>query len=301
MSGEHLPGASPISVVIATLGGDWLKSTIDWLNEGDHPPAEILICIPEAEAPRVRHLAGGNVRILITQLRGQVAQRAEGFREARQRLVLQLDDDMWIRQSDVGRLVAAVDSLGPGHAVAPVYLDKATGLGIHRQFDGMRGFLQSLNATLLAGAPWGTRRMGKVTDIGTNFGVDPARASAAVVAMEWLPGGCVMHHRESLVLEPFFPYPGKAYCEDLIHSHLLRTRGVRLRVVRDASIRCDGFALPTDWRGIRAEARARLYFVRLRGLVPVRFWAWLGVSILKRSLAFLLRRFAASARSSSPR
>src|SRR5690349_16548237 len=84
-------GTRPLSVVIATLGGGTIPETIAGLNRGDHPPAEILICIPEREADRARHLQGGNVRVVVTSVRGQVAQRAEGFKQATQPFVMQLD------------------------------------------------------------------------------------------------------------------------------------------------------------------------------------------------------------------
>ena len=38
----------------------------------------------------------------------------------------------------------------------------------------------------------------------------------------WIPGGCVMHYKSNLVLYNFFPFSGKAYCEDLYHSIALK-------------------------------------------------------------------------------
>jgi glycosyltransferase involved in cell wall biosynthesis len=290
VSADAQGAVTPLSVVIATLGGDFLASTIAHLNAGDRPPAEILICIPEAEAARARALEGGNVRLVVTSVRGQVAQRAEGFKRVREPFVLQLDDDMWIDQRDIDLLMVELQRLGPGNAVAPVLRDKLNGRGIHRQHDGVRGVLQSLNATILGGVPWGAGRMGRVSAIGTNFGVDPERATSPVMLVDWVPGGCVLHYREGLVLAAFFPFPSKAYCEDLIHSHLLKARGTRLWVVRDAGCRCDGFVLPTDVRAMMNEARARWYFLRLTNAVGLRFWMWLAISILKRLAVSAWRR-----------
>ena len=57
-------------------------------------PAELLICIPQAESHRVRHICAPNVKVLVTEVRGQMAQRAEGFRLATEALFMQLADDL---------------------------------------------------------------------------------------------------------------------------------------------------------------------------------------------------------------
>ncbi len=53
----------------------------------------------------------------------------------------------------------------------------------------------------------------------------------------WLPGGCVLHRRENLILFDFYPFRGKAYAEDLFHSLLLKKKGVRL--LRIGAAICD--------------------------------------------------------------
>src|ERR1700753_3022901 len=83
-----------ISVVIATLGGDSLSGTIASLMNGSKPPAEILICIPAAHAGKVSALASDVVKIIPTEVKGQVKQRAFGFTQAKYPLVMQLDDDI---------------------------------------------------------------------------------------------------------------------------------------------------------------------------------------------------------------
>jgi hypothetical protein len=83
-----------LTVVIPTLGGGTLKGTIDALNRGSLVPAEILVCIPAAEAHRVRDLSPHNVKVLVTDCRGQVPQRAAGFRNASHEIVVQQDADI---------------------------------------------------------------------------------------------------------------------------------------------------------------------------------------------------------------
>jgi len=43
-----------------------------------------------------------------------------------------------------------------------------------------------------------------------------------------------LHRKENLILEDYFPFEGKAYAEDVIHSFLLRKQGVKLYVCKGA-------------------------------------------------------------------
>ena len=99
-----------VSVVIATLGGELLKDTIEQLNKGSIIPTEILICIPEEDFIEGKEMEVFNVKIIKTECRGQVAQRAVGFREARCPYVLQLDDDIILDHSCLEELWKVVSS-----------------------------------------------------------------------------------------------------------------------------------------------------------------------------------------------
>jgi len=255
----------PLSVVIATLGGDTLAGTIEQLNRGTIVPAEILICIPEEESSRAERLSFGNVKIVKTACRGQVAQRAVGFQRASHELVLQLDDDLLVDKHCVEHLVNALTVHGGKTAVAPSLVLASSGLSCYRE---------TRNRTLLGIYYWlmnGTRgyRPGSITKAGTNIGIDPAVLEREIVEVEWVAGGCVMHHRNNLILDDFYPFDGKAYCEDLYHSHHLRRKGLMLLVCTAA--RCSNDDAPPSSRMsvpaflgyVRAELKARRHFVRL--------------------------------------
>lgn len=54
--------------------------------------------------------------------------------------------------------------------------------------------------------------------------------------VDWLPGGCILHRRENLILESYYPFVGKAFGEDLIHSKKLKEKGIQLFVVPEAKV-----------------------------------------------------------------
>ncbi|VUX54852.1 protein of unknown function [uncultured Woeseiaceae bacterium] len=223
----------PVSVVIPTLGGESLSQTIEQLNSGTLVPSEILICIPEEDACRVDNLLFPNVMVVKTPCRGQVAQRALGFQEAKAPLVLQLDDDVLVRESClqnmVGHMVGLVDV-----AVGPKLYDIETQL--HHSFLAPTTSLRWYERFLfwVINGPDGYKP-GQISGAGINMGV-PEKPDDWV-DLGWLPGGCLLHQRENLILFDYYPFKGKAYAEDLFHSVLLRKKGVRL--LRCGSAVCD--------------------------------------------------------------
>lgn len=278
----------PLTVVIPTLGGESLQPTIDALNSGSSVPSEILVCIPAAFTSRIRS-HWDNVRVVVTECKGQVAQRAVGFRNASTQFVMQLDDDLFVERDCVRHLLEAVQRHGPNAAVAPSLVDRATGESIYRRAkrspvaDAIYNLL--MNGTT---AP----AYGKVLKSGGAVGVDPKADLRDIYRVEWVPGGCVMHYRVNLVLEDFFPFRGKAYCEDIIHSHHLTSRGVALfvepRALCSVEVASDSNLMLHDFvRSVIADYHPRRHYMRLTGRRPQR----LAMFILSRFISYTAARF----------
>ncbi len=278
----------PISVVIPTLGGPTLDATLDQLNSGEERPAEILVCVPLDEWGSRPVWRDSNIRVLTLPFRGQVRQRAAGFIAASQPYVMQLDDDLLLQDGGLRSLLETLEELGPSAAVAPAFV-RPDGRGHARYPKGVRGFLLSLATTLLHGAPWGVRRMGAVGRSGQSFGVDPDNMSGPVLEVEWLQGGCILHRKENVVTQDFFPFAGKAYSEDLLHSQLLREHGIRLWTTREA--RCVLETAPENYAF--AERRHKLqverYVCRQRGVGVTWRGMRLTVSLVRDAMAVARR------------
>jgi len=280
----------PLSVVIATLGGETLSDTILYLNSGEKIPAEILVCIPEEDSSCAENLSMKNVKIIKTPCRGQVAQRAYGLQRACQPLMLQLDDDIVLRPDDLRLLVQKLGQLGHGHAMAPLFRLLSTGQYVTEYHAGVSGWLHSLYASLICGAPWGIKRMGVISPAGIAFAVDPRYCEPGLFETQWLPGGCVICHREDLVTEDYYPFAGKAFCEDLAHSVLWKKQGTRLWMHLDASGRISSDPMPFNWKTKKAIFRAHEYIVKLIGGNYWQLRLWHVVHIFKEIILIGLRR-----------
>ena len=85
-----------ISVVIPSLGEKILPDTIKSLNEGTLRPEEIIVCLTNEADFDTNKFFFKNVKKISTKNKGQVFQRIEGFKLAKNDYVLQLDSDILV-------------------------------------------------------------------------------------------------------------------------------------------------------------------------------------------------------------
>lgn len=271
------------SVVIATLGGQHLAATIECFQRSISPPAEILLCIPEAERGKVESLRSTpGVRVVVTPVRGQVAQRAIGFSQVQEDLVLQCDDDVEFSPEAIEHMLQVLLGLGRGHVVGPVYCHHHSRRPLSRHPTGWRGFLSNLYFSVVAGMPWGPRRMGRYAPTTCTVSVDPRQASGPIVQTAWLPGGFVLGYRDELVTENFYRIPGKAYGEDVIHSSLRSARGVKHHVLVDTSVYIEPYNPTPTAEELWRELRTRYAVSRRLGGNPVRAMLFLACEGARR-------------------
>lgn len=283
----------PLSVVIPTLGGDSLEGTIEQLNLGSVVPAEILICIPAAEASRADRLRFPNVRVVATACRGQVAQRAVGFQQARHEFVLQLDDDISVRPECLWHLINCAPEC-EDVAVGPKLFDSKTGLyhSFMTPTPENTWFERFLFWIVNGSRGYEAGRIGRA---GISMGIPEQPGDWKDVG--WLPGGCVLHRRRNLVLFDFYPFKGKAFAEDLFHSVLLKRKGVRL--MRSGAAACDvDFSSGSTVQPVVFLKWYRAYANALRGLVREiggslpRLYLYLLMNVIRQGLRKLLHRRA---------
>lgn len=282
----------PLSIVIATLGGQSLLSTINLLNQGTVSPNEILVCIPDGEALKSDLITYENVRIISTPCRGQVAQRAYGFRHAKHEFVLQLDDDMSVDANCLELLLEALQILGENAVVSPTLINKATGRSVYERPKNSR-LLLSIYYWLMNGMHG--YRPGSIDKAGSAIGIDPSITRSRFIEVEWLAGGCVLHRRKNLVLEDFWVRPGKAYCEDNLHSHLLRQK--RLQLFIDTIAKCElevikqsKLSFSDFWRDFSRDFSARRYYMKRVGRSSVRMYFYYATRFTLYFLRRLTRR-----------
>lgn len=251
-----------ISVVIPTLGGEQIYQTLEAINSSLNVPDEIIICIPELEATKLRLDHFSNVKICVSSIRGQVPQRALGFKVASGDFVIQLDDDLILEMNTISYLVEALSKLPINSAISPsIMRDKPA-----RSFYEMpkSKFLLSLYYFILNG--YNRYEQGKLTKAFTNVGVDPNIQKETLSKSEWLPGGCVIHNACNLIDYNYYPFSGKAYCEDIYHSLYLKDKGINLYFHNTAKIwltdEVVNFSFKQKLNSFFSDYKARYYLIK---------------------------------------
>ena len=264
-----------VTIVIPTLGGACLVKTLKAINAGTLIPKDIIICIPSEYEHFVSSLRTFiNVRILATAVKGQVAQRAEGLKVATHDIVIQLDDDIILDANALSILIKSLKSLGHGNVVGPIYCDQISLRPIHKEDIGLNGLIAKIFYTLVCGSKWGKARRGTITPAGIGFGVDKCHYGESVIQTEWLPGGCIASYRNDLITKNFYPFAGKAFYEDFIHSHLRTEAGIKQWVVCAASCRTEAVEPIIYEKDLFSNRLARRYYARLHGYSKFRLYLY---------------------------
>jgi GT2 family glycosyltransferase len=222
----------PLSIVIATIGNRDLKPTLDSISKSSSKPMEVLLCVPSINSSNLRKYENNGTRIIICNEKGQVKQRIEGFKRAKGNYVLQLDDDIILDKYCLSELYRAINILGKDCAISPQYYDYDS----NEQFSSFTPkqilLFPQIFYYLLNGKKGYVE--GSISKSGINMGIKALKTD--YFSSEWISGGCILHHRENLVIENYIPFTGKAYAEDIIHSYRLSQNNIKLFIIKKAKI-----------------------------------------------------------------
>lgn len=253
-----------VSVAIASLGRKSLNGAIKSLRENISKKSQIIICLPQINERNVLKKFFYQCEIIFSKEKGQVPQRIKAFKKAKNQFVLQIDDDVRLDGNCLNQLKNTLIKLGPKSAVSPVMCWEETKVPI-AQFSKsiIRKTLEKIFKNKLRILP------GKISRLGTNPAPNIIKNQTDLIETEWLPGGCVFHYKKNLILKNYYPFPGKAFSEDVMHSILLRQRGIRLFVDPNAKIylkKDPPIRLIRDKiYNIYAESRARRHILKMLG------------------------------------
>lgn len=282
-----------ISVVIPTLGGGSLYQIINSLNQGEIKPFEIIICIPESYVKSLKKIKYDNVYILETKSTGQVSQRAEGFILAKSKYVLQLDDDVIFEKDTLSKLKKSLDSLGLRNVVAPLYFDTSfSRTSHHKQYQGVFRFLALLYGYFFCGASLNIKkRMGSITKLGIAYGLDAKFYDESLIKVDWLSGGCILGFKDDLINNSFYPYHGKAYCEDILHSINRTNKGIKHYISSDAVVFTPFDKYKFKMQDFLNEIKIRFYIASILEANRVRLSVWIMTEFLKRLVISSINTF----------
>jgi len=265
----------PISIVVTSIGEDILLENLKNLTSNYPKINEILVIIPE-EFKQSKFNDFDNVKYYFTKFKGQVIQRIYGFKKAKNNYILQLDCDCFISNLDIEKMHSLLINLSENNsAIAPVYYCDKSNKSIHEFTIGFWSNVKNILTYFICGSKYSIFKMGTVSCIGTNYGVDPKFMFNDIFISEWLPGGCVMHYKKNLILNNYYPFKGKAYSEDLIHSYLLKNNKIQLLITKKSKCYTEQPFVPKEFSEFRNFLKVQKYYWKLRNNKSfIKFYIW---------------------------
>lgn len=271
-----------ISIVIATIGKRNLIPTINSLNDNSIKPEEIIIVFPNHESNNLVELKSiNNVKIIKSKFKGQVKQRIEGFKYLKNDIVVQLDDDIILKHDCLERLINVLNNNGDC-AVSPNLFDINKKKSIYNRNQGLKRKIFNLISHGKINI-----REGIITNSGFESYPIISKTNQGIVSTEWLVGGCLMHLKKNLILNDYFEFQGKAYCEDLYHSVLLKKRGIKLFIDSSAIayLNIETETMFSYFSNLKNDMRIRKKFVLRENLNVFRMYFVYTILIFKRLLS----------------
>lgn len=279
-----------LSIVIATIGRSSLSITLDCISNWDQQPAEVIAVLPKGSTfVMPSHEYHFDLRVLIAESVGQVSQRIYGFTHAKYDLVLQLDDDLLLDYSSYSEMAKLLE-IDPDVAVSPIFIDMETGQSMFNAPSNSLAEVKDLISSVILGADRWPVKMGRIAKAGIPYGVNRDSMTSDYLQVEWLSGGCVLHHRKNLVLTNYYPFVGRAALEDLFHSLLLTQKGVKLMICKNASCRVEVEHNSPTFKTVLHEYKLLHEYVTRAKLSIVRLRIWLLLSMLRALIISLAKK-----------
>jgi hypothetical protein len=202
-----------------------------------------------------------------------------------------MDDDLCLDTSFLGEYVEQFIGLCPSYsalALGPRFVHRNEHLTSNSTGSTVLGVTKSAYFALFGGMPWGHRKMGSYSNLTCAASYRGGWEQGSFVIAEWLAGGCVLTRRADLITDDFYPFSGKAYCEDLLHSRLRQNRGITQAVSINLAVVIDNPTGELTLRQLYPLTIGRWRAGILLGANRFRLALFLGAEVLRLSLALTL-------------
>ena len=261
-----------LTIVIPSIGEKSLENTIVSILKNTVLPKIILVILPVGTNFNLK-INSDIIKILYSTNKGQVNQRILGFKKTSTKYVMQLDSDIILNQFTIEKLIQFMSKTDGKTAVAPILypLLKKTKL-MNSFFFRFKNYIINKKFIL---------KPGIITDIGYNSWFIEDEIKNSSYEVEWLPGGCILHQRENLVTINYYPFKGKAYCEDVLHCIELSKSKVKLYLYTDDKIINSGININNKFFDKLKEFKVRYYLLKkIKGNI-IRFLLWYCMYVIK--------------------
>ena len=252
-----------VSIVIPTLGQAKIIKILRHLNQNSNfKISEIILSIPRNKYNHVKSITKtiDNVKLVCNTKKSQVLQRINGFKEAKEKDVLQLDDDIFISCKDINLLKKKVFGINKKIAVAPIFKTLSNKY-LHNRKNSFLYNIHCYIITLFFGSIKKINKFGTFDNCLISFKGNSCYENLEdSTKVEWTLGGCLMHKKKNLILKNYYPFLGKSFFEDVLHSLEIKAKGVDLYLIKNAFAYCKREESITDFYDLINYIKAVKFF-----------------------------------------
>ena len=206
-----------IPSLLSNLNEKWIKQ----INRFNQQKINIIISLPPnfSKSNKIINKFDNGILIIRSDKKGQVNQRQYGYKFVNTEYLMHMDDDIFISIKSLKILLNQFEKLPRKSSIAPRLIIKND--------NNKELFLKKyINLFLYNDSNPKPGTISKSTfDIPPNLPLD---SNKSIESVNWIPGGISIIRKEYIIKNQYFNFEGKAYCEDLLHSNLLKNNGVKL-------------------------------------------------------------------------
>ncbi len=210
-----------LSIVIASNLKNINQLHINQINKYAEHGIQIILSIPSNLEIIDAYNIGfsKNISIIKSKTIGQVNQRQYAFQFCKSSFIIQMDDDIEFCIEKINCLLSEFKKLPLKSCLAP-YLNLEK-----NSYTRNKNFLKNIFLYCSLNPKSGTIAR---SSFPIPHNINNTSNLESKEEVSWLPGGILILRKEDIITKNYFPFKGKAYCEDLIHSHYLKKNGVKL-------------------------------------------------------------------------
>ncbi len=262
-----------ITVVIPTLGKKNISKLLKKITN-NNLVKEVLISIPNLNNKKIHNFNNKKIKIVNSRFKHQVKQRIICYKKIKTKYTLLLDDDVNFNKNFIMNLLKIKIEKGNNSVIGPIYYNYKNFEKIHKIDLNFKNIIKRFIQAIILGIPFSKKRMGKISKAGTCYGVDPDYMDEDCMKVDWIPGGCMIMSTNKLIHKNYFNIKGKAYCEDLIQSYLLRKKKLTLYIYKKTKIYTDAPQKLVDKEDLKNYLNGHNLFCKYSNLFNLRVNIW---------------------------
>ncbi len=232
------------SIAIASLSHTKIYKTIKNLEKLKTKPKEVIVCFPTKIKNNYKFKSDFfTIKILYINKFSQTEQRIKAIKNCTSKIVLQMDDDLILKKNCIDEMIKCLINKSKKSVIGAILFDNNVDDLFYRyRYKYFYQVLRNFYNHYICLAQPGIKKMGTLSKIGLNYGIDPKFLSKNINCFEceWL-NSFIVGHKKSMLRQLKYPYKGKAYGEDVINSIYRKKNGIKHYVALKAkfSIRID--------------------------------------------------------------